>query len=403
MNPPATEENTSLYPLAQEAALSTGPDRAVLAQLHRRVSLLLPPLLSTQRSSWEQGVTAQALLELVAHPSGITIFPPALDYLRGLVHDALVRQGPDGRLAVLLNGDGTSDAGALDPACIGQSIFFLLSSPHLSSANPSAAVTIISRMEDGVGRMLNYILHACPKAPLSSVDSSLGELLSHRTDSVQVWSDSIILASLALQSPSGLWSHIYDLDNKEFQRKAHWGVGNGWVCCGIVRMFCILAAVIFRLGADAPLVQTLRTDPNIGIQVRRCYVILMRTFESCLLHIRPDGLFHNIIDDQSSFVEVNLSQQLSYTAYRLLEFHRNPSPLVKECFDLPAVGSEVRQRWEKMAELMRNAAMEKTDEWGFVRDVCGSPRFDAPGTAAEGQAWGVLMEVARAQYLFSKE
>ena len=56
-----------------------------------------------------------------------------------------------------------------------------------------------------------------------------------------------------------------------------------------------------------------------------------------------------------------------------------------------------------MAELMRNAAMEKTDEWGFVRGVCGSPRFDAPGTAAEGQAWGVLMEVARAQYLFCKE
>ena len=54
-----------------------------------------------------------------------------------------------------------------------------------------------------------------------------------------------------------------------------------------------------------------------------------------------------------------------------------------------------------VAEKMRAATKQKTDQWGFVRNVCGSPRFDSAGTAAEGQAFGVLMEVARTEYLLS--
>jgi hypothetical protein len=31
---------------------------------------------------------------------------------------------------------------------------------------------------------------------------------------------------------------------------------------------------------------------------------------------------------------------------------------------------------------------------GFVQDVCGSPTFEVPGTATEGQAFFILMEAA---------
>jgi hypothetical protein len=44
---------------------------------------------------------------------------------------------------------------------------------------------------------------------------------------------------------------------------------------------------------------------------------------------------------------------------------------------------------------MREAARAKVDRMGLVQDVCGSPTFEAPGTATEGQAFFILMEAAR--------
>ena len=47
---------------------------------------------------------------------------------------------------------------------------------------------------------------------------------------------------------------------------------------------------------------------------------------------------------------------------------------------------------------MRQAAHAKVDDRGFVQDVCGAPHFDSPGTAAEGQAFFLLMEAAYRDY-----
>ena len=38
--------------------------------------------------------------------------------------------------------------------------------------------------------------------------------------------------------------------------------------------------------------------------------------DGCLVYQRPDGLFHDILDDPTSFVETNAAQMLSYTIYR---------------------------------------------------------------------------------------
>ncbi len=43
---------------------------------------------------------------------------------------------------------------------------------------------------------------------------------------------------------------------------------------------------------------------------------------------------------------------------------------------------------------MRKAAHGKVDEFGLVQGVCGSPTFNHPGTATEGQAFFLLMEAA---------
>jgi hypothetical protein len=46
------------------------------------------------------------------------------------------------------------------------------------------------------------------------------------------------------------------------------------------------------------------------------------------------------------------------------------------------------------ASKMRAAAHDKVDEFGLVQGVCGSPYFNHPGTATEGQAFFLLMEAA---------
>ncbi len=301
-------------------------------------------------------------------------------------------------------------------------------------------------MLDGVERMLRYIREDCPCAPVSNPEDSpdvpVGQdehlrLLSHRIDAVEIWSDSvymlppflvsaaafysreptltptegswrytphellrmglqqIVLAAEVLQAPSGEWSHIFDLRAREFKRKAFWGVGNGWVCCGIVRVL----STVLEIDVDRCSLEDARGD--LPALLHRVYDILLRTMRACLGHMLPSHRFRDVLDDPASFEETNLSQMLSYTLYRLVDLQRFYPAFRARGFAPPEEGE--LEHWEGLAEAMRQAAEAKTDGWGFVRDVCGSPRFDAPGTAAEGQAWAIMMEVARAQYLSHRQ
>ena len=224
-----------------------------------RLNILFPALLTTQRASWEQGCAA--ILELYQSGLGWMDENMTLRYLYGLAHDAIVRQAEDGRLGVQLNEDGGTDKSAVDPACIGETIYSLLGL-H-GDATQELFENDVSRLQAGIEAMLKYILECSPRASVSSEHSTPDDiLLSHRTDSVQIWSDTIymlppflasaavyytchthpsfdlakllklslrqiVLAAQALQVPSGEWSHIYDLEEREFKRKLFWGVGTG--------------------------------------------------------------------------------------------------------------------------------------------------------------------------------
>ncbi|KAH9857797.1 hypothetical protein C2E23DRAFT_720009 [Lenzites betulinus] len=453
-----------------------------------RLQLLLPPLLSAQRSSWEQGICAQAMLECHRFLHGAGISPNSLclsydfvQWLYALAHDSLVRQGPDGRLSVLLNGDGTSDLGALDPACIGETLYYLCAlEAHSMTFFPPPRGGHSGSLMEGVENMLSYVMDECPRGLTGSEGSTIirGQLLSHRTDTTEIWSDTIymlppflaaaaafrtlplshpvsrdlphnyaprdllemslqqvILAADALQSPSGEWSHMYNIGARCFKRRAHWGVGNGWVCCGIVRLISTLVVPTTLPRAPSVDLAALGLQPSPknggGKQgddeddeasallplLRRVYEILQRTLRASLAHAlaRPAELFPNDLSDPDSFPETNLAQMLAYTLYRLADLHAHCAPF--RALQLGGVddyegaaGEGARDGynraevdgWVTRAHALRAAAVGMTDRWGFVRDVCGSPSFDGPGTAAEGQAWGVLMEVACAQYMWHK-
>ena len=299
-------------------------------------------LLAMQRYSWEQGIAAQAFLEL-----GDT------DTVVLMAKEAVLRQSNDGRLAMM--GDNHA---VTDPAANGEAVLY------------AAQVTGDRSLRAASKRMLDYLLTQAPKTEK--------DILHHITTRPQVWIDSMYMAppflavaghpseavkqiegfrDLLWQPDKELFSHIWDDGEQSFAREACWGVGNGWATAGMTRVIRALPATM----AD---------------EKQRLINYVKAAVDGCLAHQREDGLFHNVVDDPATFVETNLSQMLAYTIYRGVK------------------GEWLGARYLEAADRMRQAVHNKVDAYGLVQEVCGAPVFDHPGTATEGQAFFLLMEAA---------
>jgi unsaturated rhamnogalacturonyl hydrolase len=299
-------------------------------------------MLAMQREAWEQGVAMQALLEWGDR-----------DGVVRMAHGAVLRIYEDGRLGMVSDNHGVTD-----PAANGEGVLF------------AAKATGEPKYKDGAARMLAYLLKTAPR----TADGTL----YHIDNKPQVWIDSMYMAPpfLAvagapaegvkqvegirrlLWDPSAkLFSHIWDDGKKAFERKAFWGVGNGWAASGMTRVIRALPA---SMAADR----------------KRLIGYVREVVDGCLAHRRPDGLFHDVLDDPKTFVETNLAQMLSYAIFRGVKGEWLPKSYLAE------------------AAVMRRAATAKVDALGYVQDVCGSPTFEKPGTATEGQAFFILMEAA---------
>ena len=249
-------------------------------------------------------------------------------------------------------------AGVTDAAANGQAVLW------------AAAETSDARLKAAADKMLDYLLHKAPR----TADGTL----FHVSDKPQVWVDSLFMAPpfLAragrhaeavrqiegmrrrLWNPSkNLFSAVWDEGRQAFERQDFWGVGNGWAVCGMTRVIRLLPG---SLAADK----------------KRLCGYVRAALDGCLSHLRPDGLFHNVVDDAGSFVETNLAQMLAYAMYRGIAEGWLPGAYLQK------------------AALMRRAAWKQVDASGLVQGVCGSPEFSAPGTATEGQAFFLLMEAA---------
>lgn len=300
-------------------------------------------MLSMQRMAWEQGTAAQAILEWGDD-----------DLVVLMAKEAVLRVTEDGRL-----GQINDNHGVTDPASNGEAVL------------RAARLTGDPGLKSGAERMLAYLIDRAPRTKDGT--------LHHIDDKPQVWIDSMYMAppflavagrpdeamkqvegfrKLLWNGGSKLFHHIWDDAMGDFGRKAFWGVGNGWAAAGMTRVLRALPA-------------------SMAPERARLAGHIKDVVDGCLARLRPDGFFHDILDDPRSFVETNLSQIMAYTIYRGLTDGR---------FD---------ETYRARAERMREAARSKVDRLGLVRDVCGSPTFEAPGTATEGQAFFILMEAAR--------
>jgi unsaturated rhamnogalacturonyl hydrolase len=299
-------------------------------------------LLTMQRYSWEQGVAAQAFLELGETNTAIM-----------LAREAVQRQGADGRLACMRATEGVTD-----PAANGEALWV------------AAQITGEPALQTALDSMLNYLLKRAPRA--------LDGTLFHLIDAKEVWVDSMYMAPPFLavvgqadealrqihgikrrlwDSARKLYAHIWSEDAHALRRAAYWGVGNGWAVAGITR--------VIRALPDSWTEEKQALGHHLGDII-----------DGCLAHQRPDGLFHDVVDQPDTFVETNLAQMLAYSIYRGI------------------VGSWLPSAYKEYADKMRKAAHKKVDDSGYVQGVCGAPAFDRAGTAPEGQAFFLLMEAA---------
>ncbi|WP_455381123.1 glycoside hydrolase family 88 protein [Salinispira pacifica] len=316
-----------------------------VAQENGRLNRVREVMLAMQRDAWEQGVCAQALFACGEEALGLL-----------LAHDAVVRQAEDGRLGLV--GDNRA---VCDPAACGIPVLEAFARTGLDSYRRAA------------DKMANWLLTCSHR-------TSDGTLY-HFVEGQEVWIDSIFMAppflaaagypeqavaqiegfrQLLWSREESLYSHRWSDRTRTFARRDFWASGNGWAAAGIVQVAGYLPESM---------------DP----QRQTLCGYLVELFDGMLSHLRPDGLFHDVLDDGGSFVETNAAQMLAFALYEAARLGRTSD------------------RYLDTAERMRDAACALVDAEGFVRGACGSPTFDRPGVSAEAQAFHLLMEGARSR------
>jgi rhamnogalacturonyl hydrolase YesR len=313
-----------------------------IAAKNDTVRKVMNAMLSMQRRAWEQGVAAQALLEL-----GET------DLVILMAKDAVVNQKKDGRLGL-----NEGDRPVADPASNGEAVLFAARATGDPALNRAAM------------QMLDFLLF---KAPRTS-----DGIIYHNYNENMIWVDAIYMAppflavaghgveavkqingyrNILLNPEKKLYYHIWDQDHQKYERKLFWGVGNGWAAAGMTRV-----------------IRALPDSMNTEKKIIAGYI--REVVDGCLKYQCEDGLFHDILDDPSTFVETNCAQMIAYTIYRGVK------------------GGWLDSSYLKYAGKIRIAVHKKVDDFGLVQGVCGAPNFDHPGTATEGQAFFLLMEAA---------
>jgi rhamnogalacturonyl hydrolase YesR len=297
--------------------------------------------MAMQRRDWEQGVLAQALLEANDRERVIL-----------LTKSAIVQRMPDGRLGVVNSGSPT------DPAMGG------------AAYAKATEWTGDAQMRQAVDGLLEWIRVKAPR--------NRKGILYHVFSAPQMWSDGFncappFLAAMgfydeALAQIEGfrrrLWNpekklvaHIWDDGKQQFWDANFWGGGNGWAAAGLARV-----------------IRSLPRDRNLDREHLADFA--REIVDGCLLHQRADGLFHDVVDQPTTFVETNLAQMLAFAIYEGVTEEWLPTDYLAQ------------------ADKMRAAARVKMDAFGYVQGVCGAPNFNSPGTSTEGQAFCIMMEAA---------
>ena len=296
-------------------------------------------MLAMQRASWEQGVAIHAMIECADD-----------DMLRLLVNEAILRQTPDGRTCML-----GSNNNVTDPVAAGYGI---LKCYELFSDE---------KYKQAADKLYDYCKNKAPRNEAGVV--------YHVNNHKEIWSDSIYMLPPFLAAygdydeclkqirgyraclwneDKKLFSHRWNDDTNSFISAHCWGGGNGWAAASFATIYELLPA-------DQ---QTYKTE---------IAGYLTELLEGLQANMRPDGLFNDFVGEPDTFVETNLSQMAAFAIFKSVKT------------------GAIDQKYLALAKKMKEGALSKVDEYGYVQGAAGSPSFNSPGTSTEAQAFLLMM------------
>lgn len=298
-------------------------------------------LLAMKRHPWEQGVASHAAID-----ADLT------ERARQLAREAIARQDKDGRLGA------TDDTGLVNGGACGEAVAILA-----REGDPAADVAL--------DRQSRWILQTCPRGESG--------ILHHIAGRAEAWVDTVYMVVPFLVAighadeaedqyrlhkeclwhpDTGLWGHIYDDGAAAWVREVPWASGNGWVAAGLARAL--------RLGSGW-------LDDDIKRGWRADVEALLTAVAA---HERPDGRFHDVLDDPSTFVDGTAGLMFAYAAFT------------------GVADGWLEESWGAVATRWMRASLDRVGDDGLVHEVCGSPHFDKQGTSAEAQAFALLARSA---------
>lgn len=298
-------------------------------------------MLSMQRYSWEQGLAAQACFEIGDSAAGIL-----------LAREAVHRQAKDGRLAQM-DAEDSLDPGAngipvllayqlTGEACF-QEAARRMADWFLHQA-PRSAEGVLYMTLHGKWTVLDGIYHTAPFLALAGYpDEAVRQVRGFR--------------KIHYHPEKNLYLQTWDDEKKIFSRPIAWGGAHGWLACA-------LALVLDTL------------PEQMWSEKRELAGYFQELIDGVLAYQRADGLFQNVLDDPSSFVETTTALMLCTAMYRAVQ------------------SGWLAKTYLTAVDRMRNAAYARVDETGFVQGACGAPTFESIGQSTEAQAFLLLAEAA---------
>ncbi|MBN2305439.1 MAG: glycoside hydrolase family 88 protein [Anaerolineae bacterium] len=169
---------------------------------------------------------------------------------------------------------------------------------------------------------LRWLLRSAAKCQNGCFEHSWTETNVHLTE--QVWIDTLFMAGIVLadshrllgredsrqelirqfaahqaclqDAETGLYRHFYDANTDSHMAGAFWGRGNGWMAASTVDA---LAAVGTDDPAHQPIIDSFRQQMG-----------AIKTLQA------PNGMFHTILDDVDTYLEMSATAALGYAALK---------------------------------------------------------------------------------------
>ncbi|SPC67560.1 uncharacterized protein UHOD_03632 [Ustilago sp. UG-2017b] len=361
-----------------------------------------------QRASWEQGVSQTALLELdypgwsvFSSSGGGPPFRPGHERsasgppnsVISMAYHSASRQDMIGRLAFRITGDEQPGVGSsLDGASPGTEV--LLAAWLDGEIDRKTGVMGDGFYSNSARSTLNMVTRHTPRSRTGAI--------SHRYTTVALWSDAIYMMPpflsyygmitrnntllqlaydqirlhrdgmrLTTGASNNLWGHILLPDNGTWSDGGAWATGNGWVLAGMARTL----ATIEQSQASMQMMQQKNDIVNWMQEILDAAWPLLD--ERALL-------FHNYMNDTSTFYDTAGTALIAYATYRLASM------------------SPKNNRWISQADTVYRSLATSLNPIGQFRE--GYPVVDVLSfvrqgeTSSESLAFMMLMNAAKRDY-----